>query len=218
MEETKQDLEKIKEKLIEQIKNQYDENQANDFISKINEMNSEQFIEFLKTQGLISEENNSQGKCVFCSMVSGEIPTTKIGENGSGIAILEINPVTEGHTLIIPKSHVGKDTKLEENFLELTEEVTKKLTKAFSPTKIELIPGEILGHQVINALPIYNEENIDSPRTNKNPEELLTIKEKIENSKIEEINLPEKEEEIVEEKTEKEEINEENTWLPRRIP
>lgn len=216
MNQTKQDLDNIKKKLIDQIKDQYEEEKANDFISKINGMNDEEFIEFLKQQELIGENKEENQQCVFCSMVSGQIPTTKIGENESAIAILEINPITEGHTLIIPKKHVGKDTKLEENFLKLSEEITKKLTKAFTPTKIELIPGEIMGHQIVNALPIYNGETLDSPRINQTPEGLAQIKQKIENSKVEQIDLPE--EEIEEKEEEIEEINEENTWLPKRIP
>ena len=46
--------------------------------------------------------------CVFCKMVAGEIPVTKIYEDEGVLAFLDIGPVSEGHTLVIPKKHVGK--------------------------------------------------------------------------------------------------------------
>lgn len=44
-------------------------------------------------------------ECVFCKIIKGEIPCTKIYENDYTIAFLDINPVVKGHTLVIPKKH-----------------------------------------------------------------------------------------------------------------
>jgi histidine triad (HIT) family protein len=43
--------------------------------------------------------------CVFCKMVDGEIPVTKIYEDDAVLAFLDIGPVSDGHTLVIPKQH-----------------------------------------------------------------------------------------------------------------
>ena len=43
--------------------------------------------------------------CIFCKIIAGEIPTEKIYEDDNFIVVLDINPVTKGHTLIIPKKH-----------------------------------------------------------------------------------------------------------------
>ncbi len=43
--------------------------------------------------------------CIFCKIIGGEVPATKIMENDKFIAILDITPVTPGHTLVIPKKH-----------------------------------------------------------------------------------------------------------------
>jgi len=43
--------------------------------------------------------------CVFCKIVKGEIPSEKTYEDDNFIAILDINPDMEGHTLIFPKKH-----------------------------------------------------------------------------------------------------------------
>ena len=43
--------------------------------------------------------------CVFCKIVKGEIPSTKVYENDNFIGILDIAPKAVGHTVIIPKRH-----------------------------------------------------------------------------------------------------------------
>ena len=44
-------------------------------------------------------------ECVFCKIVAGEIPCTKVFEDGLCIAFLDIGPISPGHTLLIPKAH-----------------------------------------------------------------------------------------------------------------
>jgi len=44
-------------------------------------------------------------KCVFCEIVKGNSPCTKVYEDDHVLAFLDINPVSENHTLIIPKGH-----------------------------------------------------------------------------------------------------------------
>lgn len=43
--------------------------------------------------------------CIFCKIMNNEIPSKTIWENDYFKAILDINPVCDGHTLIIPKKH-----------------------------------------------------------------------------------------------------------------
>ncbi|KZS88469.1 hypothetical protein SISNIDRAFT_497917 [Sistotremastrum niveocremeum HHB9708] len=44
-------------------------------------------------------------KCIFCLIIQGKIPSFKIAETELSLAFLDINPVSEGHTLVIPKHH-----------------------------------------------------------------------------------------------------------------
>ena len=43
--------------------------------------------------------------CIFCKIVKGEIPCFKVYEDDKVLAFEDINPISEGHTLIIPKKH-----------------------------------------------------------------------------------------------------------------
>ncbi len=209
MEQTKEDLENIKVKLLGHIKTTYDKTQANEFTTKINSMNDEEFIAFLKEQGMLGKEAQ-QEQCIFCSMVFGDIPTTKIGENEKAIAILEINPISKGHALIIPKDHIKSVEEFPKEVNSLAEEIKEKLNKTFTPKKIEIVPGNIMGHFALNVFPVYIEEKIDSPRQKETPEGLAKIQGELIETTTKEINP--------EGKKPEEEINEENTWLPRRIP
>ena len=55
--------------------------------------------------------------CIFCKIVEGEIPSTKIYENEYVIAIKDINPKAKVHVLVIPKNHVASMNELEDETL-----------------------------------------------------------------------------------------------------
>jgi len=73
--------------------------------------------------------------CIFCKIVKGEIPSHKIYEDDSYIAILDVSPVVEGHTLLIPKFHVETifgltdEQARDRGYAEL--QVVKKLEKVY---------------------------------------------------------------------------------------
>ena len=46
--------------------------------------------------------------CVFCKMVAGQIPVTKIYEDDVVLSFLDIGPISDGHALVIPKQHFEK--------------------------------------------------------------------------------------------------------------
>jgi len=50
----------------------------------------------------------SASDCLFCRMAVGEIPVSKVYEDEAVLAFLDIGPVSDGHTLLIPKEHVEK--------------------------------------------------------------------------------------------------------------
>jgi len=178
MEKTKKDLENIKSRLIEHIKKNYDEEKALTLISNINEMGEEEFVEFLKEQGLLGEnEKNSQ--CIFCSIVFGDIPSSKIGENEKAIAILDINPASTGHSLIIPKEHINSKESLPKETEKLALEIKEKLKKVFNPKRVDFVSSNIMGHDILNVLPVYKSETLNSERKRASPEELENIKEKL---------------------------------------
>jgi histidine triad (HIT) family protein len=49
----------------------------------------------------------SPGDCVFCKIVTGELPATRVDEDERTIAFMDINPATRGHALVIPRAHAA---------------------------------------------------------------------------------------------------------------
>ena len=52
--------------------------------------------------------------CIFCKIISGEIPSTKVYEDGEFIAFNDINPKAPVHVLVVPKKHVASVNELNE--------------------------------------------------------------------------------------------------------
>jgi histidine triad (HIT) family protein len=43
--------------------------------------------------------------CIFCKIVSGEIPSTRVDEDERTVAFMDVNPATRGHVLVVPREH-----------------------------------------------------------------------------------------------------------------
>ena len=204
----------IKKQLSEQIKN-FPEDKRVQAESQINSMDAGQLEEFLKANNLVKGEGDS-GTCPFCSIVSGYIPSTKIGENDSAIAVLEINPISKGHMLIIPKEHVDSPENLPSDLEDLVKEIVGRIKDKFSPKDVTVKSVNMFGHEVMNLLPVYNNETMDSPKSQASPEELEKLKEEL--GSASEAIESEDEESVTGSEPEIEEIFEGDMWLPVRIP
>ena len=107
--------------------------------------------------------------CIFCKIVAGEIPASKVYEDDHFLAFLDISQVTPGHTLVIPKKHAR-------NLLEMTPDetadlfnvvsrVTKKVESATQPqgmniiSNMEEIAGQSVFHSHVHILPRYSQED-----------------------------------------------------------
>ena len=45
--------------------------------------------------------------CLFCKIVAGEIPATRVAEDDRTVAFMDINPATRGHVLVVPREHAN---------------------------------------------------------------------------------------------------------------
>lgn len=65
--------------------------------------------------------------CIFCKIIKGEIPSYKIYEDESFISFLDINPVSKGHALIIPKNHIEWMQEAEDSLISKVFILAKKI-------------------------------------------------------------------------------------------
>lgn len=52
--------------------------------------------------------------CVFCAIVRGDLPSERVAEDERAIAFMDINPVTDGHLLVVPRTHSRDLVEVEE--------------------------------------------------------------------------------------------------------
>jgi histidine triad (HIT) family protein len=68
--------------------------------------------------------------CIFCKIIKGEIPCFKVFEDDDVLAFADINPISRGHVLIIPKRHVENMWEATEEELVIVMRTAKKLVHA----------------------------------------------------------------------------------------
>lgn len=99
---------------------------------------------------------------IFTKIIKGEIPSHKIAENETHIAFLDINPIAEGHTLVVPKKEIDYVFDLPDELLGETMVFAKKiagaLDRSLSPIRTGVIvEGLEVPHAHIHLVPIYKE-------------------------------------------------------------
>lgn len=68
--------------------------------------------------------------CIFCKIVKGEIPCFKIYEDEKVLSFADINPIRNGHSLIIPKNHAENIWEIEEDDLTAVHRVSRRIAGA----------------------------------------------------------------------------------------
>jgi len=141
------------------------EEQKKQLEEKLKKMSPEEIAAFQKQQ------------CVFCKIIDGSIPSTKIYEDDRCIVVLDINPSTKGHVLLIPKHHYSIMPQVSDEDLGHLFVVAKKLSQILlkglkvSGTNIFIANGPAAGqraqHFLIHIIP------------RKEGDKLLPVKEKI---------------------------------------
>lgn len=86
--------------------------------------------------------------CLFCKIINGDVDVAKIYEDEYSIAYLDVNPISKGHAIILPKEHVKSihdtDTDIVDIILDTVTKVTIAVNKAFSPERIETMNNSMM--------------------------------------------------------------------------
>lgn len=104
---------------------------------------------------------------VFSKIIRGEIPATKVYEDSECLAFLDINPVSKGHTLLIPKIGYGKIEVVPDEVLSFLIKKTKEITIAMKEAldcdfvQIGIVGKDIPEHFHIHIIPRMQNDNVD---------------------------------------------------------
>lgn len=123
---------------------------------------------------------------IFSKIIAGEIPSYKIAENDKFFAFLDINPMTKGHTLVIPKIEIDYIFDLQDDLLAEMTVFSKRVAQAIK----EAIPCERVGlmvvgldvpHAHVHLMPINNasDMNLSNPKLELTREEFEIVAKQI---------------------------------------
>lgn len=128
--------------------------------------------------------------CIFCKIVSGELPSYKIYEDEKTLAFLNIEPTSIGHTLVIPKSHVANLEEISPEDLTAVILTVKKIG-ALLKTKMGVagynvsenndpVAGQNIPHLHFHLIPRREGDNLPPwPKTECGPSDLEAITKKL---------------------------------------
>lgn len=123
---------------------------------------------------------------LFTKIIEGEIPCFKIAENDKFLAFLDINPNSDGHTLVVPKIEVDYIFDMEDELLSemilFAKSVAVKLKKSINCTRIGVsVIGLEVPHAHIHLIPINSikDMNFEIKKGGTNLDELRRIADKI---------------------------------------
>ncbi len=125
---------------------------------------------------------------IFTKIINGEIPAYKVAEDENFIAILDVNPNAEGHTLCIPKEEINKIFDMEEdNYLALMQfsrKVAKALEKSVDCKRIGVaVVGLEVPHVHVHLIPLNEMDDMRFTKKVKlEKEEFEALAEKIQSN------------------------------------
>ncbi|WP_295937567.1 HIT family protein [uncultured Alistipes sp.] len=123
---------------------------------------------------------------IFSRIIAGEIPSYKVAEDENYYAFLDINPLTKGHTLVVPKREVDYLFDLDDQTLAgmvvFAKKVAVKIKQEIACARVAVVVlGLEVAHAHIHLIPIQSEKDVDFHREKLRltPEEFCEIAEKI---------------------------------------
>ena len=111
-------------------------------------------------------------ECLFCKIITGEVPSAIIYEDENYLGFLDINPSVDGHTLFIPKKHMNRLKDMEGqdiiNFLDSFKKFIAKFEENISKDYNIVInqgsaAGQVIFHLHIHIVPRYERDEIKMP-------------------------------------------------------
>ena len=103
--------------------------------------------------------------CIFFKIINNEISSYKIYENDMVLCFLDINPLSSGHTLIIPKKHFKDISDIDSKYLSSINDATKYvynlLMSKLGPDGIRIVQNngicQEIKHYHVHLIPVYND-------------------------------------------------------------
>ncbi len=128
--------------------------------------------------------------CIFCKIINGEIPAIKVFEDKDTLAFLDIQPVSLGHTLVVPKAHSDNLGEMSADAMcplfEAVRKVSQALTEAIEVPAYNVVvnvgseAGQEIHHTHVHIIPRESNDGLQAwPKIEVSEEQMDRAAEKI---------------------------------------
>ncbi|MDL1971073.1 MAG: HIT family protein [Candidatus Desulfofervidaceae bacterium] len=124
--------------------------------------------------------------CIFCKIVQGEIPATKVYEDSQVLAFMDINPLNKGHTLVIPKRHAETIWEISPedltSVIQVAQKVALAIEKGLNPDGLTVVQlnkkaaGQVVPHLHIHLIPRFENDGLTISKWEPVPGDMDEIK------------------------------------------
>ena len=108
--------------------------------------------------------------CIFCKIVAGQVPCTKLYEDEDVLAFLDINPVTYGHTLVISKEYystfLSTPKAIMNKVMNVAQRIGQVQIEQLGAKGVNILinsyeaAGQVVPHFHVHVIPRYENDNI----------------------------------------------------------
>ncbi len=123
---------------------------------------------------------------IFSKIIAGQIPAYVLAQNEKFIAFLDVNPITKGHTLVVPKIEVDKLFDVPDEYLAallvFAKPVAKALEKTFPCNRVSILTvGLDVPHAHVHLIPMNTtaDMNLANKKLKLSPEQFEAIKQEV---------------------------------------
>ena len=123
---------------------------------------------------------------IFSKIIAGQIPSYKIAENEKFFAFLDIFPLVQGHTLVVPKIEIDNLFDLSDDYLEemlvFAKPIAKAIERSFACNRCGIsVVGLEVPHAHVHLIPINSADDLNFTRgkIKQTPDQLKKVQEKI---------------------------------------
>ncbi|MBY5033570.1 HIT family protein [Streptococcus gallolyticus] len=107
--------------------------------------------------------------CIFCKIVAGEIPSSKVYEDDQVLAFLDLTQVTKGHTLVVPKAHYRNMLEMDgdsaSSLFARVPKIARQLKNKLGAAGVNIInnneeaAGQTVFHTHVHLLPRFDQND-----------------------------------------------------------
>lgn len=127
--------------------------------------------------------------CIFCSIINGDIPSSKVYEDDKVVAVLDISQTTYGHTLVIPKKHYNNILEMPKDeylyLMEAAQKISKHLVNKLGASGLNILvntnesAGQTVMHTHVHLIPRFDNKDTIKIEFNENKFDLNEVLNKV---------------------------------------